>query len=345
MPGDLFVPQRAADTTDTEVERLLGKTPLTLSIKHDGVRGLVHGNLLNGKAMTQHRNEMVNLAFSNPDLLPLLSGLDGEFTLLDADFSYDRRNMVQKTSSFLNTSDTSEVDIRRVQFRVFDIYTGDKMPLYERLELADERVLAIQRMDLPHMVTVTSTEVSVDNTIDRFSATVPSDVAKFEAKALKDGYEGIVLRSPFLPYLEGRSSSKGEFLRLKRFQTAEATVVRVVLASANKNPIERDAMGYVKRSSHKEGKVEKPEVGSFICFTNADIYDPHTGELLVKKNQEFAVSATSMFEQQRRYLYIVRDTLPGQILKFKFFPKGILNKPRFATFESWMSEADFSALL
>ena len=341
MPGGLFLPQRAADTTDTEVEKLLDKTPLLLSVKHDGVRGLVHEDLLKGKSMTQHRNEMVNQAFRHPDLLPLLSGLDGEFTLLDADFSYDKRNMVQKTASFMNTSDTSDVDMRRVQFRVFDIYTGDKMPLCERLNLAGERVSAIQRLGLPNIPEFTCT----DGIEGWYDATVFSDVQKFESKTLKDGYEGVILRNPFLPYLQGRSSRKGEFLRLKRFQTGEATVVRVVIATTNKNPIEKDAMGYTKRSSRKEGTVQKPEVGSFICLTNADIYDPHTGELLVKKNQEFAVSATSMFEQQRRYLYIVRDTLPGQILKFKFFPKGILNKPRFATFESWMSDADYSALL
>lgn len=351
---DVYRPQRARDTTEEELKELLKKSSLLVSIKHDGVRGLGYRGLWFGKSMTPHRNKTFNSWFQGgymgSPLVIRIDGLDAEILLLDEDMTYDKRNIVQKTAAFLNSEDTPDVNPERVVIRVFDNFKHEHLTLTQRLGIAeqivDSETTFMKSMDhfdagTPGVQVVKRPQIVMNGQV--LCSTI-EEIIELRKKALMDGYEGLVIRRPDLPVKQGRSSAEGEFLRLKLFQTEEATVEGYELASKNNNPSVKDALGLAKRSSHKHAKVPKDEIGSFICFANYDIRDLFTDELLIKAGQRFSVSATSLPLDQRKYLFTIRETLKDQVLKFKFFPKGIKDKPRFTTFVCWMSKADYSPL-
>ena len=344
---DVYRPQRARDTTEEELKELLKKSSLLVSIKHDGVRGLGYRGLWFGKSMMPHRNKTFNsylrtigrlddgLWFSH------IEGLDAEILLLDEDLTYDKRNIVQKTAAFLNSDESPDINPERILIRVFDNFAYGCLSLSERLVEAEKAVNDAMLSLKTRLKNGKTPQIVMNGQV--LCSTI-EEIIELRKKALMDGYEGLVIRRPDLPVKQGRSSAEGEFLRLKLFQTEEATVEGYELASKNNNPSVKDALGLAKRSSHKHAKVPKDEIGSFICFANYDIRDLFTDELLIKAGQRFSVSATSLPLDQRKYLFTIRETLKDQVLKFKFFPKGIKDKPRFTTFVCWMSKADYSPL-
>jgi DNA ligase-1 len=80
------------------------------------------------------------------------------------------------------------------------------------------------------------------------------DILVKEELALKEGYEGIIIRSPNGLYKQGRSTFKEQYLlKLKRFTDAEAEVLGMEPLMVNTNEQETDERGYAKRSKEKAG--------------------------------------------------------------------------------------------
>lgn len=145
-----------------------------------------------------------------------------------------------------------------------------------------------------------------------------------ETKFLADGYEGLMIRSLEGPYKFGRSTVReGYLLKLKRFADAEAEVIGYEELQHNENVQERDALGHAKRSTKKAGKVGAGMLGTLLCR------DVTTGI-------EFGIGG-GFTEAQRIELWEVRETLPGQLAKYKFFPTGSKEAPRFPT---WLGMRD-----
>lgn len=147
----------------------------------------------------------------------------------------------------------------------------------------------------------------------------------YEAKCLAGGYEGVMLRAPGGPYKFGRSTEKeGYLLKLKRFEDSEAVVVGFEEQMRNGNEATTNALGLTERSSHKANLVPAGVLGTLL------VRDIYTGV-------EFGVS-TGMTAAQRADLWARRDTLLGQVVKYKHQPHGAKEAPRlpvFLGFRDW----------
>lgn len=153
----------------------------------------------------------------------------------------------------------------------------------------------------------------------------------FEERFIAEGYEGAMLRSPSGIYKHGRSTvNEGHLLKLKRFRDGEATVYSYEAQMANHNEAKRDAFGRIERSSSKGFKEELPMLGALQVVGNTDSgYD----------GVEFSVG-TGFKAQERADLWRKRDELPGRVIKFRYFPSGSKERPRFPTFLGFRAEAD-----
>jgi DNA ligase-1 len=155
----------------------------------------------------------------------------------------------------------------------------------------------------------------------------------FEKKAVKLGYEGIMMRRADGIYKMRRSTVKeGILIKLKRFQDSEAQVLEVYPRQKNTNKLEKDERGYAKRSSHKAGKVDLEELGGFkVRDTKTKIvFDCGPGVLTQEERRRL---------WKKRHLLL--DQAGGKVIKYRFQPAGVKDKPRFPRFVGWRSRVDF----
>jgi DNA ligase-1 len=121
--------------------------------------------------------------------------------------------------------------------------------------------------------------------------------------------------------------------RIKRFIDAEILVTEIIQGNTNNNEKLRDELGNAKRSSHKENLVSNGMVGSINGILLDDVVDQRDG-LLIAKDTFVTIAPGEMTHEERADYWNNPDKIIGKIAKFKLFPKGIKDKPRFPQFLS-----------
>ncbi len=150
---------------------------------------------------------------------------------------------------------------------------------------------------------------------------------QYEEEMLTKGYEGVMLRSIEGFYKFGRSTLKeGYLMKVKQFKDSEAKILAVEELMHNENELTKDELGRAKRSSHKAGKVKAGVLGSIT------VQDIHSGVT-------FNIGAGFMDDERERFW---ASTIVGKIVKYKYFPSGSKDKPRFPVFLGFRDERDIS---
>lgn len=153
------------------------------------------------------------------------------------------------------------------------------------------------------------------------------DLEGFESKMLLEGFEGTMIRSPNGPYKHGRSTLReGYLLKLKRFKDSEAEVLSVYEQMHNDNEAETNELGRTERSTKKEGMIPAGILGGF------EVRD-------IKSDVEFRIGGGFTLED-RTELWKIRQQLIGRLAKYKYFPTGSKDKPRFPVFIGWRDKID-----
>lgn len=186
-----------------------------------------------------------------------------------------------------------------IEFWVFD-YIKDKLtkPYHERM--TDLGALKLPKFCKKVLPRVCNNE---------------EELLGFEAQCLSQGFEGIMTRGLTSPYKEGRSSVKeGYLLKLKRFLDSEAEIVGYEEQMSNQNEAEEDAFGRTKRSHCQEGMVPAGMLGVF------KVKDLKTGV-------EFEVGS-GLTHELRKTIWKDPDSYIGKIIKYKYQPYGVKDKPR-----------------
>lgn len=170
----------------------------------------------------------------------------------------------------------------------------------------------------------TSTEVLAQNRIDSLKT-----LSAWEDYYLEQGYEGVMLRKstgPNSKYKFGRATAKSQtLLKVKRFVDAEYEIIGFEERMHNGNLATTDALGHTKRSSHKENKTGRGDLGALICVTKDGI--------------EFSVGS-GFTDEQRAEIWANRAKYLGKLAKIKSFPIGVKTAPRFPVFLGFRSEID-----
>ena len=199
-------------------------------------------------------------------------------------------NVYNTTSKVVNS--INKVD--DVKYYVFDSFKYPDKPFHERLAIAKKTVESV-----PDVVFVEHTLVNNQAELDAY-----------EKRMLEMGFEGVMLRKPDGEYKYGRSTAKQQILlKIKRFLDSEAEVIGVVPLMKNNNPAEKNAFGRTKRSSKKANKVPQDKMGALV------VKDLTT-------QVEFEIG-TGFTDKEREQKWEV-----GTIVKYKYQPHGVLNKPR-----------------
>lgn len=292
-----FRPMLAATLEDFAQLRF----PLLASVKLDGVRCLAANGVALSRNLKPFRNKYVQ------DQLAHIAhySLDGELIVGPPNIGH----VLGRTQSGVMSAD-GEPDFK---YYIFDRFTNAELPFENRIKHLEEfRGLRVEPL------------------VQKFIETAEA-LALFEATALNQGYEGVILRCPKAKYKFGRATpNENSMWKLKRFRDGEARVMDLEEGVTNLNPSTTNALGLAERSNVTANKVGNGQVGTLICK------DLISGEI-------FPVSPGRMVVAERKRYFVQPGLLLGRVIKYKTFDYGKLDAPRFATFQAFRDSADMDA--
>jgi DNA ligase-1 len=276
------------------------KYPMLCSPKLDGVRCLI----IEGRALSRTfkpiPNHRVQFLFGRPEL----NGLDGELVVGDP----TSKTAFRDTMSGVMSEEGKPL----VTFHVFD----DFSQIAQGWAFSARLNSVFKRSTLPHVKYVTHITVNTED-----------QLLRYEEQCLTRGYEGVMLRHPSGPYKEGRSTAReGFLLKLKRFEDSEAEVLGFEELMHNANEKKLGTGGKMERSHKKAGMIGQGKLGAL------QVQD-------LKSGVEFDLG-TGFTAEERTKLWAKRTWLAGLIVKYKFFPTGSKDKPRFPTFLGFRDPID-----
>lgn len=158
-----------------------------------------------------------------------------------------------------------------------------------------------------------------------------AQLKRYIKKKLRQGYEGVMVRTLDGPYKEGKATiNQAWLLKIKPFKDFEARITGYYEEMENTNEAKREVTGKLKRSSAKEGKKPKGTLGGFI------------GEEL-ETGTPVRVGG-GFTKRQRKAFWAIRDELvaAGAIMKCKKQMMGEKDKPRHPTFIALRPEWDLT---
>ena len=274
--------------------------PVLGSYKIDGIRAMQSSGRLLSRKMLAIPNLFTQRTFQQD----CFEGLDGELVVGNP---YDKNLMQQTMSGVMSVQ--GEPDVSWYIFDKWDAPSDFRF----RAHVAKSIVLAANN---PRVKWVGHSRI--DNL---------EQLKEFEERAVTLGFEGVMLRDPNGPYKQGRATLKqGWLLKVKRFSDGEAIVLDFKELQRNDNEATIDERGYTKRSTHADGKTAAGVLGALR------VRDIVTGV-------EFDVGGGFTMEQ-RQNLWQGRAYLKGKIIKYKHFPIGVKDLPRFPTFIGFRDARD-----
>jgi DNA ligase-1 len=311
MPSTEFRPMLASPADFS-----LLKYPLFASPKLDGIRATVLNSRLVSRKLLDIPNRHIFRTLSDPEF----NGLDGEL-IVGSPTAHD---VMRKTTSGV-MGHGGEPEFTYFVFDIHDrpeafsnrlAYLRDKVDEYNAtVRRLTDRVVGNARANI-----VAHEHVHIND---------EEALLKYESEQVALGYEGLILRSGLGLYKHGRSTAREQFmLKVKRFEDSEAEVIGVVEEMFNGNEATTDNLGRTKRSSAKAGKVGKGTMGAL------QVRDLKTGV-------EFEIG-TGFTAGERAEWWARRDRFMGYLVKYKFFPVGVKDKPRHPTYLGIRDAGDMS---
>ncbi|URA06985.1 DNA ligase [Xanthomonas phage Elanor] len=295
-----FRPMLAASIDDVAKLRF----PLQTSPKLDGIRCIVRDSVAVSRSLKPIPNPFVQSVLGHP----MYNGLDGELIVGDPTdpmaFNNTTRGVMSKSG---------EPDFR---FHVFDDVTHPEMGFNKRHDEASRRVTALGS---PCIV------------VPHWEVHTPEELVTIETSVLGEGYEGLMARDACSPYKFGRGTLRAQdLLKLKRFEDGEALLLGMEELMHNANEATTSALGLTERSHSKDNLLGMNTMGAMTVRALNGIFE----------GVEFSIG-TGFTSDQRKDLWSRRHQgLNGRVVKYKWFPGGSKDAPRFPVFLGFRDKID-----
>lgn len=269
--------------------------PLYVFPKFNGFRGYVKDGVVYTASNKPFKNQKLQAKFG----IAAYEDMDGEFVVGDP---ADGHNSLERTSSVV----TSQKPIDDLRFYVFEHIKRLDDPYRERIKNLDK---------LPGLE---GRENFVVMRAPYEIAHCWEDVCRIERKYVEAGWEGVITRDPEAPHKCGRSTAREATMgKLKQFTDAEFKIVGFEERMHNGNEATVSETGRTKRSTKKEGKTGRGDLGALILET--------------KDGHQFGCG-TGFNDAQRSNFWEVRDQLIGQFAKVKYHQTGTKDVPLLPVF-------------
>jgi len=275
--------------------------PCFVSLKLDGIRVVIIDGVVMSRSMKPIRSKAVQELFGKAKY----NGLDGEILYGD----WNAPNVFNLTTQTVMATELKpEFDKSELYMAVFD-YVSSPHHYCLRYQQAEDIVKHGIQMEM-------LTQMEVHN---------EQELLEYEAYALNNGYEGIMVRSINGPYKQGRSTQKeGTIGKLKRFSDDEAVVIGFEEKLHNTNEAKTNELGRTQRSQAQEGMIGAGTLGALVCTC---------------KGIQFTMGS-GFDDAGRAEVWANKDEYLGKLAKFKYFEIGMKDSYRFPIFLAWRDEDD-----
>lgn len=270
--------------------------PILVGHKLDGIRCLIKDGQLLSRALKPIRNQKLWDKLAPLRDLSIAEGviLDGE--LFSADMTF------QEITSVVMSSDKDVPE--DLQFWGFDIVDVTK-PFSARLSQLE----CLGQDFFP--------------VVEFYYAYTPEKILKAFDDAIDDGYEGLILRAPDMPYKYGRSTLKEQgLLKVKPYETFDARVLGVVPRYINTNVSLTNELGNAYKRRTLDAQTPTDIAAAFVVEM-----DGHKFKVTIPGSEDF-----------RRYIYHNKDDYIGTWIEFKGMNVGAKESPRHPVFERFRED-------
>jgi DNA ligase-1 len=279
--------------------------PILMSPKLDGIRSLkVNGKCLSRKFKPIRNNFVRNWIEKN-----LPDGVDGELFVRGKKFN-------DITSGIM-----SEDGFPDFYIALFDYVVDDMTAPYQ-----------VRYNDLIYLIaSLTPEQKKHVELVHHIQINNVIELQEYEQECIDKGYEGAMVRSMNGPYKNGRSTLReGYLIKIKRISDSEAVVIGFVEGEHNENEAGINELGLTKRSHEQDGKVLADTLGAF------QVKD-------IKHGWDFSLgTGDGLTQELRKEIWDHKDKYMGKIVKYKYQPYGMLDKPRFPIWLGFRDESDMS---
>ncbi len=315
-----FKPLLAKDCPLNDDGTLKVAFPIGVQTKYDGIRASVVDGKLVTRTLKEVQNREIFVALSRPEF----EGLDGEIIVGDP----TAEGCFGRTTSFVMSRDKTG---ENWAYYVFDKWneTGN----YARRHRSAKEIVILNPLEVGKFVVAGYKFVEND-----------AELMECEKAVVEAGHEGVILRTLDSPYKFGRSGLKGPLLKVKRFKDGEARIINAFEQLHNANEAKKDAFGRTERSSHKANKIPKGCLGGFEVedIVTGQRFNIGTGFTQAQREELWALwhEPGSSSEAWPDGVPVLGRWLRGRIAKYKHFPVGEKDLPRFPVFLGFRDESD-----
>lgn len=167
--------------------------------------------------------------------------------------------------------------------------------------------------------------------VEQKQCLTPGQVLQYEKDCLEKGYEGIMIRSMYSPYKEGRCTFREESIfKRKLVEDDEAIIVGFEEQMENLNEKTTNELGLSTRSSSKDNLRSKGTLGAFILRSSLWEGTFNCGTI---KGGTIAMRQT-IWDNPNAYM--------GKIVTYKYQKYGSIDKPRQPIVKGFRDENDMS---
>jgi DNA ligase-1 len=231
--------------TDEQLELI--RYPMYGSAKLDGILALDTGVCVLSATLKKIGNKYIQKCLSEKEY----EGLQGELIVGSPYAENEEDDVFNRTTGPVRRSDGEP----NFTFYVFDDFGYLNLSYEDRWLKMTQNVGDFQ---LPHVVVLEQTPLYC-----------PQDVITFSNKKEDEGYEGAIIRAPWAPYKQGRTTFREQYgFKRVNWIHEEAEIIGFVEANENQNEKLTNELGLSKRSNHKENLVPKGTLGAFILKNN-----------------------------------------------------------------------------
>ena len=277
--------------------------PLLGSMKIDGYRGIYSKGVFYTRVGKKHPSRAIQSLAKELLVRGLPDGLEGELTIPHKNFS--------EAGGLLRRKDYDGP----VSFQIFD-WINDDLSAQNRFQF-----LSALSSKLPRSCMV----------LNQFWLESLPELLEFENGCLASGAEGVCLKNPYARYKHNRGTLKDQtLLKIKRFRTAEAKILSVSPRFFNGNEKEENPLGYAERSTAKENLIPTDVLGTMeVLGLNGDF-----------KGKVFSIGNFNGLSDADKKTLLASPPL-GAVVTYKYFPEGVLERPRHPVFLDFRPNWDF----
>lgn len=292
----------AAPKTTNDNAILEAMLPYLVSVKLDGIRIMTHP--IHGPCTRVFKD------IPNDHIRETLRDECPEY--LDGEVMTYNENGTQRTFNEIQGDVMRKTGEPNFKFHVFDTFLTPELPFSNRYEQLWNLEYAEEMPTFVHIV-------------EHKKLTTMAAINAFAEQALKDGYEGAMLRSLEGQYKQGRSTLRqGWLVKIKFFSDAEGTVIGFEERTHNANEAKKNKIGKTDRPTNKENMIPMNTLGSLVL-------DTKWGELRV---------GTGFDDITRQGIWNDRKKYMGATVTFTYQPSGAKTLPRFPVFKGFRKEFD-----